>query len=384
MAEIRGTSASERLNGTAEGDELFALGGNDTVYGYGGGDAFWSSRGNDTYYGGDGRDRADYRFDPSGILADLRAGTVRDGFGNTDRLFSVERIVGSQHADTIYGGADDNSLTGEGGDDLINGRGGHDFVWYGRASGAVQVNLATGVATGGEGNDTLVSIEGLGGSNFADLLIGNADDNYFVADQFGDAYTPNFTKGGADTIQGGAGFDTVDYWNSLARVTVDLATGRANDGAGNIDRLSGIEGIFGSNHNDRLYGDAKANSIAGSAGADLLIGRAGRDTLEGGDGADRFVFLNAADRQTVIVDFSGRDRIEIDASGFGLSLPDGALAGSRFHLGPAAGDAGDRFIYDRPTGRLYFDADGTGASAAVVIAVLQNKAALGADDIILF
>lgn len=384
MAELRGTSASERINGTAEGDELFALGGNDTVYGFGGNDAFWSGRGNDVYYGGEGRDRADYRNDSAAILADMRVGTVRDGYGNTDRLFGVERVVGSRFNDTIYGGAGDNSLTGDLGDDLLNGRDGIDFVWYGRSRAAVQVNLATGVATGGEGRDTLISIEEIAGSNFADRLIGNAQNNYFVGDQFGDIHTPNYLRGGADTISGGAGFDTVDYWNSLARVTVDLAAGTAKDGAGNTDRLIGIEGVYGSDHNDRLYGNAAANLLVGVAGADRLIGRAGRDTLEGGEGADRFVFLVATDRQNLIVDLEAPDQIEIDSSGFGMSLPNGALAASRFHLGRSAGDSGDRFIYDQASGRLMFDADGTGAAAAVVIAVLENKAALGASDIVLF
>ena len=384
MAEIEGSSASERLDGTTEGDELFGFGGDDTVYGYGGNDAFWSGRGDDVYYGGDGRDRADYRNDSAGILADLRVGTVRDGYGNTDQLIGVERVVGSRYADTLYGGQQDNSLTGDLGDDLLDGRGGVDFVWYGRATAAVQVNLATGVGTGGEGNDTLVSIEEIGGSNFADRLIGNGQDNYFIGDQFGDIYTPNYTQGGADTISGGVGFDTVDYWNSLARVTVDIAAGSANDGAGNIDRLTSIEGVYGSDHDDRLYGDVRANRLGGVAGADLLVGRAGRDTLEGGEGADRFVFLDAYDRQNVIVDFSGQDRVEMDASGFGTALPDGALAASRFHLGTAAGDAGDRFIYDQATGRLMFDADGTGGLGAVVIAVLENKASLAAGDFLIF
>ena len=43
------------------------------------------------------------------------------------------------------------------------------------ASSAVQVDLQAGVATGGEGRDTLISIEAVEGSAFADILLGTTD-----------------------------------------------------------------------------------------------------------------------------------------------------------------------------------------------------------------
>ena len=45
-----------------------------------------------------------------------------------------------------------------------------------------------------------------------------------------------------------------------------------------------------------------------------------------------------------------------------------------------AADAGDHILYDRPTGSLLFDQDGTGAIAPVEFAVIANRAALTAAD----
>ena len=52
------------------------------------------------------------------------------------------------------------------------------------------------------------------------------------------------------------------------------------------------------------------------------------------------------------------------------------LRDDAFHLGKAAEDAFNRIIYDKTTGSLYYDSDGTGAASQIKIAVLTNKAAL--------
>ena len=50
------------------------------------------------------------------------------------------------------------------------------------APSAVQVNLATGVVTGGAGNDTLTNIQSVSGSEFDDTLTGNDSTNSLVGD----------------------------------------------------------------------------------------------------------------------------------------------------------------------------------------------------------
>jgi Ca2+-binding RTX toxin-like protein len=51
-----------------------------------------------------------------------------------------------------------------------------------------------------------------------------------------------------------------------------------------------------------------------------------------------------------------------------------------FHIGKKAHDASDRIIYDKGTGSLYYDPDGTGSAAKIKFAILANKALLAFDD----
>ena len=85
-----------------------------------------------------------------------------------------------------------------------------------------------------------------------------------------------------------------------------------------------------------------------------------------------------------ITDFtSGVDTIEFAAAQFGFASG-GELDLSAFQLGTSANDADDRFIYDQASGDLFFDADGNGAAAQVLIANLGAGTAFAADDIYLY
>ena len=64
-------------------------------------------------------------------------------------------------------------------------------------------------------------------------------------------------------------------------VRVDLATGKGFGGDATGDRLFGVEGVEGSELNDRISGNGAANRLIGNTGADLL---------SGAGGADRFVY----------------------------------------------------------------------------------------------
>jgi Ca2+-binding RTX toxin-like protein len=49
-------------------------------------------------------------------------------------------------------------------------------------------------------------------------------------------------------------------------------------------------------------------------------------------------------------------------------------------MGPAAHDSDDRIIYDSPSGSLFYDSDGTGATAAIKFATLSPSLPLSSAD----
>jgi Ca2+-binding RTX toxin-like protein len=338
MANRDGGPGDDRIAGTGSGDTLRGFGGDDRLLGGDGNDFLVGGRGNDRLDGGPGGDRARYLDNPRGIVADLASGVARDGWGDTDTLIGIERVIGSSFADRIRGSARDDSFSGEAGNDRIDGRGGHDVVWYGRAPGGVEVDLRDGTARGGEGRDRLRSIEEVGGSNFDDDLRGSAADNLFVPDQEGDDGTPNFEVGGDDIVRGRAGRDAVSYGNAVAGVSVRLAEGEAVDGLGNTDRLISIEVVLGSAFADTLAGGDGSDEVRGGDGGDLIIGGGGSDGLFGGLDGDMIEAGAGAD--TLI-------------GGYGLDRLDGGAGGDRL----SGGGGADVFVFGAGSDRIVDFAD---------------------------
>jgi Ca2+-binding RTX toxin-like protein len=270
----------------------------------------------------------------------------------------------------------------------------------------VQANITWALADGFE-NLTLTGTGNINatGNNAANVLIGNSGNNFFNP------------RGGDDTIQGGAGndqvtlggggvptygnkvidlgtgFDRLDF-SGFARsaIQVDLAAGTlkgGGDAGQGSATLSGIENVVGDGFNDRLSGSAVAESLNGGGGNDTIDGRGGNDTLTGGTGADAFVFDTgpAAGNVDQVTDFvSATDRLNFDNATFTALGADGNFAAGDARFAAGAGftsgrDASDRIVYDTTTGNLYYDADGSGAGAAQLVATLQGHPALAATDI---
>ncbi|HVI87196.1 MAG TPA: hypothetical protein VM659_02785, partial [Dongiaceae bacterium] len=208
-------------------------------------------------------------------------------------------IYGDSGTDTLNGGAGNDHLLGGGsndiliggpGNDILDGGSGTDTVDYSAVVAAVTVDLGAGTATG-DGTDTLISIENVTGSGFADTITGSAANNV-LSGGFGDdalhggAGNDTLIGGpGNDLLDGGSGIDTVDYSKAANGIVLDLGLGTAT-GDGN-DTLTGIENVTGSAFNDSLTGDGNNNVIAGGAGNDILHGGDGNDTLTGGSGTDQ-------------------------------------------------------------------------------------------------
>lgn len=261
---------------------------NDTLVGTDGADFFAPFGGNDLVQGGGGQDRVSYQSGQGnvagptqGVIVNLATGIAQDGWGGTDTLSSIERITGTNFADSMVGGAESNRFRGGAGNDTLDGGLGGDYAEYTTATRGVTVNLTTGVASDGEGGtDRLIAIEHVIGGAFADHLTGVA--------QLGRSPSDLRGGGGNDTLVGIAGeFVRADYADQTTGLSIDLGTGTANDGRGGTDRLIDIRGLvlFG-NHADTLIGTENDEWFSPSNGADSVDAGAGFDILSysGADG----------------------------------------------------------------------------------------------------
>ncbi len=84
---------------------------------------------------------------------------------------------------------------------------------------------------------------------------------------------------GNDTIRGASANASIAYWTSTAGVTVNLATGTAQDGLGGTDTLSGIFTVQDSNYSDKITGSAANETFWLSGGSDTVVGGGGTDTV---------------------------------------------------------------------------------------------------------
>jgi Ca2+-binding RTX toxin-like protein len=212
-----------------------------------------------------------------------------------DTLISIENLTGSSFNDSLTGntganilsGADGNdTLSGGTGSDTLDGGAGTDTASFAGNAVFVTVALVAGPQNTGAGSDTLIGIENLTGSSFADSLTGDANANLLRG---GDGNDTLNGRAGDDTLDGGNGIDTDDYTGAAAGVTVAVVAGAQNTGGSGIDTLVGIENLTGSGNNDTLTGNGSNNVLSGNSGADSLFGLDGSDTLLGGIGGDLLV-----------------------------------------------------------------------------------------------
>jgi Ca2+-binding RTX toxin-like protein len=146
---------------------------------------------------------------------------------------------------------------------------------------------------------------------------------------------------------------------------------------------AGANTLAGKGNNDILSGLAGKDRLHGNGGNDKLTGGLGNDSLWGGAGSDVFVFnaklsktnkLNKQQNLDRIADFSvADDTIHLAKSVFTKIAKKGVLAKSAFHAGTKAHDASDRIVYNKKTGALLYDKDGTGAAEAIQFATLDRN-----------
>jgi Ca2+-binding RTX toxin-like protein len=117
------------------------------------------------------------------VRIDLGRGTASGGHATGDRLSFILKLVGSDFDDTLIGDGLANWLEGGAGADILDGGANPadapDYASYFRATSGVVASLADPSRnTGDAAGDTYRGIEALEGSNFGDILTGDAGDNF--------------------------------------------------------------------------------------------------------------------------------------------------------------------------------------------------------------
>lgn len=260
---IQGGAGSYTLEGGAGADVIYGDAGNDTILAGSGSDIVSGGNGDDKIWGGTGEDRLD----------------GGDGIDTIHGQDGADRINGDAKDDKLYGGYGDDTITGGTGNDTLDGENGNDLL------------------EGDDGNDTLF------GRNGSDALYGGAGDDTLHGDGwddslFGDSGNDTLNGGsGNDFLEGGAGADKINgqsgvrdvagYTQSGAAVDINFGANTARGGHAQGDILTDVEGVVGSDFNDKLTGNGSDNQFYGGLGNDELKGWSGRDELHGDDGHDK-------------------------------------------------------------------------------------------------
>ncbi len=321
------------------------------------------------------------------VNVDLGAGSA-SGFAS---IASVENAIGGGGNDTLTGSAGNNRLDGGLGDDTLNGAGGIDTLLGGDGADTLSGGLGNDSTQGGAGNDTFIWLWGDGRDTFnggadSDTLnaTGSAAENIVRATWNGAAITGLFDNAlisiEAINLDMAGGTDWLIY-NAAAGVSVNLNAATATGFAS----IASVENVIGGSGGDTLTGNAGNNRLDGFSGDDTLDGGLGADTLIGAAGADTFVFSTAlgAGNIDAISGFSvADDVIRLDSAIF-TAIAAGALDADAFRIGAVAADAEDRILYNSGSGALLYDADGTGAGAAVQFATLGVGLAVTESDFII-
>lgn len=380
------TDDDDVLTGTAAADKLLGGKGTDSLDGLDGDDYIWGGAGSDLLTGGTGRDRFAFNaLDEGGdIIKDFTAGAngdvldvsvlgIRLGWDQGDYLGQgLIKLVQSGKDALVQARAADGTWTTLA---TLEGVKAKDF-----SSANLQVKLSeayptadlnpplsqtvggTDAANGSGGKPAVVASahfygtaknDWFKGSAGIDEFHGSVGDDGYVFDHVDDRVTGERVSEGIDSI-----------WTS---VDVDL---RQHANIENL-RMQGTTDINGT-------GSEIANTITGNGANNIIGGGLGNDTLWGKGGSDTFRFAEyGAANKDNIWDFDADDKLMLDKSVF-VSLDsdqDGILDAGAFVIGNGSTGRGPQIVYDRNSGNLYYDANGSTAGGVEDIAYIGKKLA---------
>jgi Ca2+-binding RTX toxin-like protein len=230
-------------------------------------------------------------------------------------------------------------------------------------------------STPGDPGIPAVPTEVRNGTSKANTLTGNDNINIMKG------------QGGNDVIKGRGADDKLYGGTGNDKVYGESGDDRVYGGAGN-------DKVYGDAGNDHVNGGGGHDTVVGGSGDDVIDGDFGNDILYGNAGSDAFVFSDklgtpSTDRKVnfdTIKDFNvTSDSLWLDNAifrklGSGTSSDPGQLNKEFFVTGTKAREKDDYLIYNKKTGVLSYDADGSGSKEAVEFAQLSKNLKLTYKD----
>ena len=232
MATFTGSDNADNINGTGLADQIFGRGGADNLVGLEGNDVIEGGAGADGIFGSMGFDYASYRGSSQGVYARLTDLLGHYGDAEGDHFYGIEGLIGSAYRDLLAGSEENDILYGEGGNDQLGGFDGNDKLYGGDGNDLLEGGAGNDRLDGGAGTDT-ASLYNYSSGVVADLAKGTATGSYT----------------GTDTLIGIENLTGTPYADRLA------GDGRANvlDGAFNADVLTGRGGADRFDYNQAYY-----------------------------------------------------------------------------------------------------------------------------------
>ncbi|PUE13808.1 peroxidase family protein [Limnohabitans sp. WS1] len=345
------------------------------------------------------------------VLTGNTGNNALSGFAGTDTL------IGGTGIDTLTGGFGNDVFKFTAGDsgtannardlitDFVRTQDKIDFSSYATpltllAAGSTVFTDVNQVMVTTANGQTLVSINSTGNTN-ADMTIAMTGTFALTVDDFVNvirpgAVTPNVPNNPNTPTDTSLITTPQTLGNGASTVALTLAGGAGNDtitGGTRADSLTGNAGndsLKGNQGNDAMFGGAGTDTLVGDAGNDTMSGGAGADTLTGGAGADRYVFDSALDGTVdSITDFAVAQNGEVIAlsravfTALGNLTAGSTLAAANFVAGTAAAQIDDFIIYNRATGQMFYDADGSNLTInQVLFATVTPNANLNRTDFV--
>lgn len=275
---VTGGDDADAVHGGDGADELDGADGSDALWGDGGGDTLRGDEGADRIDGGDGADRATGGAGDDELAGgrgdDQVAGDEgSDGVAGGDDADTLEGGVG---IDVVQGGAGDDAITATVDGDRLQGGDGTDQVSFASAAAGVDIDLNSRRAAGASAVDFFDDLpETIEGSDFDDRV--RAADATSLRIRAGAGNDVLIGSLGEDLLDGGDGWDAVDYGARITPLTIS-ASGDAESGApGERDVVT--------TDNEVLIGGSAPDVLIGSGGPSRLVGGDGDDRLEDTDGS---------------------------------------------------------------------------------------------------